>query len=95
MFLDDKNTPLVSYYLYTSAQGADNRAERERMRRVLMRAIKYELTERQRVCLTMHYLEGMKMKDIAHKLNLSKSTVSRHIAAATMRLKNIARYYER
>ena len=93
VYLDDKNTPLISYYL--SKSGGDNRPELERMRRLLTRAIRYELTERQRQCLCMHYLEGMKMKEIAATLELSLSTVSRHIGTAVKKLKKIARYYER
>ena len=93
MFLDDKNEPLISFYLYN--QGADNRPERERMKRILSRAIRRELTDRQRDCLIKYYLEGMQMTEIARSLSLSKSTVSRHIAAATRKLRNIASYYHR
>lgn len=93
MFLDDKSTELISYYL--SEQGSDNRAELARMKRILARAIRYELTDRQRDCLTMYYLEGMKMKDIARLLCLSSSTVSRHISSATHKLRRVAAYYER
>ena len=93
VFIDEKNEPLISYYLFN--QGSDNRPERERMKRVLYRAIRHELTERQRICITMYYLEGMKMKDIAAKLGLSNSTVSRHISTATHKLRRIASYYER
>lgn len=93
MFMDDKNEPLISYYLYN--RGGDNRPDRARMKRVLMRAIRHELTDRQRECLTRYYLEGMQMTEIARSLDLSKSTVSRHIAAATKKLRRIAAYYER
>ena len=93
MFMDDKNEPLISYYLYN--RGADNRPEIARMKRLLRRAIRYELTDRQRECLTLHYLEGMQMTEIARSLDLSKSTVSRHIAAAKRKLRHIASYYER
>lgn len=92
-FLTDKNSDYFSYLLYN--QGSTNRPERERMKKILMRAIRYELTDRQRACLTMFYLEGMKMKDIAVKLNLSPSTVSRHIKAATFKLRKVASYYQR
>lgn len=92
MFLDDKNVERISYYL--SGHGSDNRAELSRMRRVLARAIRYELTDRQRECLTMYYLEGMKMKDIARSLCLSDSTVSRHIASAARKLRKVAAYYD-
>lgn len=93
MFMDDKNEPLISYYLYN--RGGDNRPDRERMKRILKRAIRHELTDRQRDCLIRYYLEGMQMTEIARSLNLSKSTVSRHISAATRKLRKIASYYQR
>ena len=91
VYLDDKNTALISYYL--ASHGSDNRSQRERMKRILMRAIRQELTDRQRECLTLYYLEGMKMKDIARSLCLSLSTVSRHIHSAERKLRHIAGYY--
>lgn len=93
VYLDERNTGPISYYL--SDRGCDNRAEIARMKRILMRAVRYELTDRQRNCLTMYYLDGMKMVEIARALNLSKSTVSRHISCATKKLRRIAGYYER
>ena len=93
MFLTDENGEYIAYHLYQ--QGATNRPERERMRRILLRAMRRELTDRQRSCLTMYYLEGMKMKDIAKAMSLSKSTVSRHISAATRKLRKVASYYQR
>ncbi len=93
MFMDDKNEPLISYYLYN--RGSDNRHDRERMKRILVRAIRHELTERQRDCMLKYYLDGMKMIEIAEAMTLSKSTVSRHIAAATRKLRKVASYYER
>ncbi|MBQ3264779.1 MAG: sigma-70 family RNA polymerase sigma factor [Ruminococcus sp.] len=93
MFLDDENSDLIAYSLYL--HGSDNRPERERMKRILTRAIKHELTQRQRDCVTMYYLEGMKMKEIADAMNLSKSTVTRHIQSATRKLRKVASYYEK
>ena len=93
VFLTDDNETLISYYLYN--HGTDNRSDRERMRKILLRAIRHELTDRQRDCLIKYYLEGMQMTEIARSLSLSKSTVSRHIAAATRKLRNIASYYHR
>lgn len=92
MFLDDRSAEHIAYDLYR--MGSSNRPDRERMRRLLGRAINRELTDRQRCCLQMYYLEGMKMKDIAVALSLSRSTVSRHISAATAKLRHIASYYE-
>ena len=93
MFLDDENSDLIAYSLYL--HGSDNRPERERMKRILSRAIKHELTDRQRDCVTMYYLEGMKMKDIAQAMHLSRSTVTRHIQSATRKLRKVASYYQR
>ena len=93
MFLDDENRDLIAYSLYQ--HGSDNRPERERMKRILTRAIRHELTDRQRDCVTMYYLEGMKMKDIADAMHLSKSTVTRHIQSATRKLRKVASYYQR
>ena len=91
--MEKESEELISYCLYQ--KGSDNRPELERMRAILRRAFRHELTERQRACMTLYYLEGMKMKDIAEAMELSKSTVSRHIKWATAKLKKIADYYER
>ena len=93
VFLTDDNETLISYYLYN--HGTDNRSDRERMRKILLRAIRHELTDLQRDCMVKYYLEGMQMKEIAVELKLSRSTVSRHISAATRKLRKVASYYER
>ena len=93
MFLNDDNSDIIAYTLYQ--QGSSNRMERERMKRILVRAIRRELTDRQRDCITMYYLEGMKMKDIATMMHLSRSTVTRHIQSATRKLRKVASYYQR
>lgn len=92
MFMDDVSGERIAYSLYQ--QGSTNRAQRERMKRILSRAMRYGLTDRQRDCMTMYYLEGMKMKDIAKAMGLSSSTVSRHITAATKKLRKVASYYK-
>lgn len=93
MFLDNENSDMIAYSLYL--QGSSNRPERERMKKILTRAICHELTDRQRDCVMMYYLEGMKMKDIAQVMNLSRSTVTRHIQSATRKLRKVASYYQR
>lgn len=91
MFLNEQNSDIIAYSLYR--QGSSNRAERERMKQILQRAIRHELTDRQRDCVTMYFLEGMKMKEIAQAMHLSLSTVSRHIRSATRKLRKVASYY--
>ena len=72
LFFDEKNSDLIAYSL--SLSGGDHRPEIERMKRILMRAMKHELTV---------------------ELNLSKSTVSRHIKTAKLKLRKVASYYQR
>ncbi len=92
LHLDEKNADLIAYSIYSP--GTDNRREIERMKRILSRAVRSELTARQRECLTLYYLHSMKMRDIARALSISPSTVTRHIKAAKARLTKIAKYYE-
>ena len=89
--LSNLNADLISYYLYS--HGDDNQADRNKMKRILKRAICHELTQRQRDCIIMKYFKNMKNNEIAERLGLSKSTVSRHIKAAESNLKKIAIYY--
>ena len=89
--LNRNNTDIISYYLWQN--GSDNSAERERMKQILHRAIKLELTERQRDCIIMYYIKRMNMNDIATALGLTKSTVSRHIKSGISKLKKVAFYY--
>ncbi|HBE15476.1 MAG TPA: hypothetical protein DCY72_04440 [Ruminococcaceae bacterium] len=93
VYLNDENSDIIAFSLYH--HGSSNRMERERMKTILTRAIRRELTDRQRDCITMYYLEGMKMKDIADALHLSRSTVTRHIQSATRKLRRVASYYQR
>ena len=91
--LSDINKGRIEYFLYGADKGSGNRADRERMKKILYRAIRHELTDRQRECLMLHYIEGMMIKDIAVRLGLSKSTVSRHVSAAERKLRKVASYY--
>lgn len=49
---------------------------------VLPLIMKNDLTERQRSCLTLKYVNNLNQAEIAEKLNLSQPTVCRHIATA-------------
>ncbi len=49
---------------------------------VLPRIIEYELTEKQRLCVKMFYVQGKNQVEIARQLKLSQPTVSRHIHSA-------------
>lgn len=71
----------------------DNLGDIGRMKSFMSKALKVELTERQRQCLTAYYFGGEKMKDIAEDLGISTSAVSRHIKRALTRLRARSIYY--
>lgn len=91
VFLTDDYEAMASYDLYQ--QKGTNSRDRQQMMKILARAMQMELTDRQRDCMTMYFLNDMKMKDIAADLGLSRSTVTRHIQAATRKLRKVAAYY--
>ncbi len=55
-------------------------------------AIDEELTDRQRELISLYYLEQMSMTEIAKRLELSPSTVSRTLKRGRGRLKKYLKY---
>lgn len=90
--LTEKNINSIFFGIYNKGR-ATNKDSREKMKRIMFDALNQELTSRQRICLTEHYLNGRKEKDIANELGLNPSTVSRHILVGKRKLQKIARYY--
>ena len=70
----------------------DNEEQLARLRRNLRRAREQELTPRQREILTLYYDRGLKMAEIAKRLDVNRSTVSRTIKRARSRLYRCLRY---
>lgn len=96
-----KNTPYEMTYSARSygemkqwlrVNAGDNEGELRRLRRNLSTVRELELTPRQRLVLTMHYEQGMRVTQIAAALGVNKSTVSRTISRAEARLKRYLRY---
>lgn len=90
--ITNENLNKISYSLI-SLSGTTNADSRNKMKKILYSALKSELTDKQRTCIVEHYINGRKEKDIALELNLSPSTVSRHITSAKKKLRHIAEYY--
>lgn len=65
--------------------------DRERMAATLKAIIREELTDRQRACLEMRYLQGMKVCDIAAALGVKPPTVSKHLKKARARISRVMR----
>ena len=89
---NDKNTNKILFLNHLS-DGTTNNENRKQMKIILSKAIISELTEMQRTCIVEYYINNKKQKQIAIELGVNNSTVSRHIAAATKKLRNIASYY--
>ena len=77
----------VKYTIY-----ADNSAELSRLKRNLIRALKEDVTPRQREVLTLYYAQGLNMREIGERLGVDKSTVSRNIKRGERRLQRCLRY---
>ena len=50
--------------VYTRQMAADNSAELSRLKRNLIRALKEDVTPRQREVLTLYYAQGLNMREI-------------------------------
>jgi len=70
----------------------DNQAQLNHLRRCLHLARQQELTLRQQQVLSLYYDQGMNIPQIALKLGVNRSTVSRTIQRAKERLYRCLRY---
>ena len=78
--------------VWLRANAEDNSEQMARLRRNLRRAREQELTKRQREMVALYYDRGMTMPQIAERLGVSRSTVSRTLRRARDRLYRFLRY---
>lgn len=78
--------------LWQKGMAATNEENMARLRKNLTLAIQEDLTPRQREILQMILSEGLSQAQIAKKLGLEKSTVSRTVARAKKKLERVLRY---
>lgn len=77
---------------YARQMAGDNSGEVGRLKRNLIRALREDVTPRQRQTLLLYYAEGLNMREIGEKLGVDKSTVSRTIKRGERRLQRCLRY---
>lgn len=70
----------------------DNSLQLERLRRNLRRAREQELTPRQQDLLRLHYEQNLTVTEIAERLQVHPSTVSRTLRRARERLRRCLQY---
>ena len=78
--------------VYARAMASDNSAQFSRLKRNLVRALREDVTARQRQMLLLYYAEQMNMQEISARLGVNKSTVSRTIKRGERRLLRCLRY---
>ena len=78
--------------VWLRANAGDNSEQMTRLRRNLRRAREQELKQRQREMVALYYDRGMTMPQIAERLGVSRSTVSRTLRRARDRLYRFLRY---
>ena len=78
--------------VYARTMSSDNSAQHELLKRSLVRALREDVTEKQRRCLLMYYGDGLNMREIGERLGVDKSTVSRNIKRGEKRLQRCLRY---
>jgi RNA polymerase sigma factor (sigma-70 family) len=77
---------------YMRAGAENNEADICRLRRNLGLARRSELTPRQAQLVDMYFDEGLSMAEIGARLGISKSTVSRTLSRAKLRLRRSLKY---
>lgn len=70
----------------------DQQAQRQRQLERIQKVIRHELTPLQREALTDHYFNDLSISQIAQKRGVNKSTVSRTIHRAEVRLRRCLKY---
>lgn len=78
--------------VWLRANAGDNGEQVARLRRNLRLARERELTRRQREMVALYYDQGMTMPQIAERLGVNRSTVSRTLRRARDRLYRFLRY---
>lgn len=78
--------------VYSRQMAADNSQEVSRLKRNLIRALREDVTPKQRQVLLMYYGQGLNMREIGERLGVDKSTVSRTIKRGERRLQRCLRY---
>ncbi len=87
---------LASYLKFQNEYGDFNKDEhkkRKNMCNFLISTIKSSLTKRQFYCFWHFYAENETLQQIAKKLEIDESTVSRHITAAKTKIRRHMEYF--
>ena len=90
LHLDDFTESL--FFASRRGMGDDNSKPREFIIEAVRQAMKEDLTSRQKECVSLYYLQGKTMKEIARMMEINTATVSRHLKKARIRLQRSLRF---
>ena len=88
----DKAGYLADLAVYARFMAEDNSAQINRLKRNLARALRQDVTPRQREYLILYYGEWLNLREIIQRLGVNKSTVSRTMKRGRERLHRCLRY---
>ena len=71
---------------------ADNQERLAELQAALAKALREEVTDRQRQVLFLYYVQGLNMRQIAEALGIERSTVSRTLKRGEERIRRRMRY---
>lgn len=78
--------------VYSRTMSEDNTDQHQQLKKNLIRALREDVTEKQRETLLLYYSEGLNMREIGARLGVDKSTVCRNIQRGERRLRRCLRY---
>lgn len=88
----EREADRAAYEGYLAALASDDSAFRASFRDAFFHALKEQLTDRQYEVLWLREVEGLSGKQIAYKLGISQSAVSRHLTRGKARLRVLLAY---
>lgn len=71
----------------------DSESNNSRLKKILIRVIKDELTEKQQKIVIMYYFRNMNTSEIAGQLGVTPQAVSAAMSRARLRIYKILKYY--
>lgn len=88
----DNTFGMVDLAVYTELIADDNKDQINRLKRNLTRALRQDITAKQRQYMMLYYGQNMSMEAIAKEFGVNKSTVSRTLKRGRQRLYRCLRY---
>lgn len=88
----DRAGYLADLAAYNRFLASDNSAQVSRLKQNLTRALRQDITPKQRQYMMLYYGEGLSLREIGMRLGVDKSTVSRTMKRGRERLYRCLRY---